>query len=263
MRKGLKLSIKALFRELFDEKIAFYAGSMSWSTLFFIIPFMVILLVIFTHLPIFDSAYTEFHKLISKNLVSSDSKTIIKYIDTFVANADKLGYIGVIYVIIATILFFRDYDFIVNDIFETHRRNTTEAFWIYLLLIILLPIVLGGLLWINTITINLLQKNRLIELIYQYIFSYITIWFLFYIAYQFSPKVSILPKVAIISSFITSIIWFVAKNLFIFYIIYNKTYSSIYGTLSTLLFFFLWIYLSWIIFLYGLRLCYMINKRLE
>jgi len=260
--KKPKLYIKALIRELFNERIAFYAGSMSWSTLFFIIPFMVILLVIFTHLPLFNSAYTQLHELISKNLVSTDSKTIMRHIDTFVANADKLGYIGVIYVTIATVLFFKDYDYIVNDIFETPRRSTTEAIWTYLFLLLFLPLMLGGLFWLHTATIHLLENIKLIELFYQYLFSYLVVWFLFYIAYQFSPSVSISPKVAILSSFITSLIWFIAKSLFIFYIIYNKTYSSIYGTLSTLLFFFLWIYLSWAIFLYGLRLCYIINKKL-
>jgi len=43
-------------------------------------------------------------------------------------------------------------------------------------------------------------------------------------------------------------------------VVHNKTYTSVYGGISTVLFFFLWIYISWAIFLHGLRLCYLIDK---
>jgi len=49
-------------------------------------------------------------------------------------------------------------------------------------------------------------------------------------------------------------------SAFIFYVMHNKTYLSIYGSISTILFFFLWIYISWAIFLHGLRFCYLLDK---
>ncbi len=48
----------------------------------------------------------------------TDSKVIMEYINTFVDNSDKLGYIGVLYVAFAAIMFFKNYDYIVNDIFS-------------------------------------------------------------------------------------------------------------------------------------------------
>ena len=41
--------------------------------------------------------------------------------------------------------------------------------------------------------------------------------------------------------------------------LYNQTYSTLYGSMATLLFTFLWIYVSWIIFLYGVKLCHKLN----
>jgi len=54
--------------------------------------------------------------------------------------------------------------------------------------------------------------------------------------------------------------WYMAKIGFIFYVMHNKTYLSIYGGLSILLFFFLWIYISWAIFLHGLKFCYILDR---
>ena len=47
------------------------------------------------------------------------------------------------------------------------------------------------------------------------------------------------------------------------YVIYNKTYTTIYGSLATLLFTFLWIYISWIIYLYGIKMCHKLNVKAQ
>ncbi|WP_292664184.1 YihY family inner membrane protein [Nitratifractor sp.] len=255
------LFIRDFFKDLFDDRLGFYAASMSWSTLFFIIPFMVILLVLFTHMPIFDTAYGKLHELIAKNLVSSDSSTIMAHIDQFVANADKLGYIGIGYVLVAAVLFFKDYDFIVNDIFETPQRSPFKAFRTYFFLLLFLPMMLGSSFWLSSMIQNYLERMGIATTLHiYYLFPYLIIWLLFYIAYQFSPRIRVSPRAALTSSFIASMVWYLAKSGFLFYILHNKTYSTIYGGLSTLLFLFLWIYISWAIFLHGLRFCYLLDK---
>ncbi|EOI3929950.1 YhjD/YihY/BrkB family envelope integrity protein, partial [Campylobacter jejuni] len=60
-------------------------------------------------------------------------------------------------------------------------------------------------------------------------------------------------------SFGAGAIWYIGKNLFVYYVVYNKTYASVYGSFSTILFFFIWIYISWIIYLFGLKLYYFLN----
>jgi len=253
--------VKGFLIDFFDSRLGFYAASMSWSTLFFIIPFMVILLVLFTHLPIFDRAYSKLHELIAKNLVPSDSDYIMSHIDTFVANADKLGFIGLAYVLFASFLFFRDYDFIVNDIFNTPQRKLFQIIKTYFGMMLLLPIMFGISFWLTSVIQHYLESVGVASILHIYlIFPYLIIWGVFYLTYQISPQTSVSVYSALLSSFITSLIWYVAKSLFVFYIIHNKTYSVIYGGVSTFLFFFLWIYISWIIFLYGLKFCYILDR---
>jgi membrane protein len=268
MRKKLLneyyLFVKDFFRELFDSRLGFYAASMSWSTLFFLIPFMVILLVLFTHMPLFDTAYARLHELIAENLVSSDSGTIMAHIDRFVANADRLGYIGIGYVLIAAVMFFKDYDYIVNDIFETPNRSLWGALRTYFFLLLFLPLMLGGSFWLSARIQHYLETMGVAGTLHIYLLlPYLIIWLLFYLAYQISPRGRVSPRAAAASSFIASLVWYLAKSGFVFYITYNKTYTSIYGGLSTLLFFFLWIYISWAIFLHGLRFCYILDREIE
>ncbi|MEA3491539.1 MAG: YihY family inner membrane protein [Campylobacterota bacterium] len=254
--------IKTFFNDLLDERIGYYASSMSWSTIFSIIPLLVILLSVFTSLPIFQTVYDDIHTLIFENLMPANSEEIMKYIDGFIANSGKLGIVGFLYVLIAAVMFFKNYDFIVNDIFETPRRTVVEALTNYTLLIVIVPVMLGASFFLSTNMQYYLDKSDITSVIHLYFFlPYLMIWGTFYIAYQLSAHTVISKRAALSSSFIAALIWDLAKSGFIFYVTSNHTYSSIYGSISTLLFFFLWIYISWMIFLYGLRFCYLLDKK--
>jgi membrane protein len=209
----------------------------------------------------FDTAYSRLHDLIARNLVPSDSKAVMEHIDTFVANADKLGFIGLLYVLFASLLFFRDYDFIVNDIFNTPQRGVWKIIKTYFGMMLLLPLMFGISFWLTSVIQKYLESIGVASMLHIYlILPYLIIWGIFYLTYQVSPQTSVSIYSALLSSFITSLIWYIAKNLFIFYIIHNRTYSVIYGGVSTFLFLFLWIYISWMIFLYGLKFCYILDR---
>jgi membrane protein len=263
-RKLHYLLIRDFFEALFDDRLGYYASSLSWSTLFAIIPILVILLAVFTSMPLFDSLYSQIHDMLFENFLPTDSKEIMAHIDEFVANSGKLGMMGVAYVLIAAIMFFKDYDYVVNDIFETRKRTVWEAVKTYTGLIIIVPLMLGTSFYLSLIIRNYLDSNDITsEAHFYFLFPFLVIWGMFNISYQLSAHKKISKVAALLSSFIESMVWYLAKSGFIFYVTSNKTYASVYGSISILLFFFLWIYISWAIFLYGLRLCYILDKDKE
>jgi len=253
--------LRDFFKDLFDDKIGHYASSLSWSTLFSIIPLMVIMLWVFTMLPIFDSVYGKIEKLIFSNLMPTDSKQMMVYINTFIDNSDKLGVLGIVYVLFAVFMFFKNYDYIINDIFGVSGRRLFKAIKTYILLLVAIPTMLGGSFWLSAFIQGYLDQNSITSTIHLFYFlPYLVIWAMFYIAYQLSPNTKVSPQAASISSFIASLVWYLSKSAFVFYVLHNKTYTNIYGSISTLLFFFLWIYISWAIFLHGMKFCELLDK---
>jgi membrane protein len=262
--KTYYIFLRDFLGDLFDSRLGHYASSLSWSTLFSIIPFLVIMLSIFTTMPLFHTMYAKVEKLIFANLMPTDSKVIMEYLNTFIENADTLGYIGAIYVVFAAVMFFKDYDYIVNDIFSTPKRSLLEAAKTYLLLVLIIPTMMAASFYLSSEIQVYLDKSKITSMIHLYTFlPYFIIWMMFYIAYQLSPNIRIEVSAALGSSFIASLIWYLSKNAFVFYVVHNKTYASIYGSISTLLFFFLWIYISWAIFIHGLKFCDLLNKHEE
>jgi membrane protein len=259
--KNYYLFIRDFFKDLFDDRLGHYASSLSWSTLFSIIPLLVIFLSIFTKMPLFENMYDKVEKLIFSNLMPTDSKVIMEHINTYMENSDKLGYVGAFYVIFAAIMFFKNYDYIVNDIFDTPSRTLWQAVKTYTLLVIILPVLMALSFFLSSFIQSYLDKTSITSIIHLYSFlPYFIIWMIFYVAYQLSANIHIEVSAALISSFIASLIWYISKSAFIFYVVHNKTYASIYGSISTILFFFLWIYISWAIFIHGLKFCDLLNK---
>lgn len=254
--KSYYLFIHGLFYDIFQNKISYYASSLSWDTLFVFIPFSVVILSIFTFLPVFDFIKDNIKEILFSSLIPSNSKYILEHFDYFLHNADQLGAIGLVYMIFAVMLFFKTYDYVINDIFDMPNRGFWSAVKLYFLFMIIMPIVIGASFFFSMY----LDKVSFLHEIVSYLLPFLFTWFAFFITYLLTPNRDIEVRAALISSFIASLIWYLSKSAFVFYVSHSETYSTIYGSISTVLYFFLWIYLSWAIFLHGARFCHILDK---
>ncbi len=185
-----------------------------------------------------------------------------RYLDTFMANTKELGLLGVAFVLYVSIMFFDDYEYVVNKIFHKAPRKFFHSISIYLTITLLVPIGLA-------ISLFLSFKANLLLHSYAYtkdiniltLSSYLIAWLLFFMLYKISANTTIHTKSALTASLVASAVWFASKGLFFYYVTYNKTYSTIYGSFSIVMFFVIWIYLSWIIFLYGIKLCALLERK--
>ncbi len=253
--------IYCALKRFYDPDITFYAASLSFYTIFTLIPLLLVSFSIIVRLPNFSEQYEKIKSFIFSNIMPASQDTVSAYIDTFLANTSKLGVIGFIFIIIASIMFFQNYEYIVGKIFKTKQKGFWSALTTYWTLITLGPMALAASIYLSVkIQFLLNQSSYTSGIDFLSIFPYLIIWMLFFVTYKISTTVIIRFKAALISSFFASLIWYMGKNLFIYYTVHNKTYATVYGSFSTLLFFFLWIYLSWIIFLYGQKLCYLLNE---
>ena len=248
-------------RKLFDPELTYYASSLSFYTIFTIVPLLIIVLSLITNMPSFAEYYGTIKGFILENLMPVHSDAVTQYIDSFMQNSVKLGTLGFIMVVVASLLFFDNFEYIVNKIFHTEKRGIWDSITTYWTLLTLSPMALAASFYISAKVQFFLTEHTAISWInVMAMFPYLIIWLLFFIIYKISANVKVDTKAAAISSFVIAISWSVAKNAFVYYVFYNKTYATMYGSFSILLFFFLWIYVSWIIFVYGLKLCYLIDR---
>ncbi len=92
-------------------------------------------------------------------------------------------------------------------------------------------------------------------------FSIILSILLFALIYWQFPNRKVQFKDAMFGAVFTGITWELAKFLFTFYITRMVDYSRVFGSLSTLVVIFLWVYYSAYIFLFGAELSYVYARR--
>ncbi|QOY54972.1 YihY family inner membrane protein [Candidatus Sulfurimonas marisnigri] len=244
-----------------DKDLSLYAASLSFYTIFTIIPLLLIMLTLLTSLPSFTEHYMSIKTFIFSNLMPVNSDMMMGHIDKFLANSAKMSVIGLVMVLVTSLLFFQDFEHIANKIFHAQKRTLWESVTTYWTLLTLTPIALGVSFYITAMLATVIKSNEMTSVINILpVIPYLIIWALFFLIFQISANTKINPKASLISSFVISIVFSISKNAFIEYAFYNKAYATMYGSFSILMFLFLWIYVSWVIFIYGLKLCYMINR---
>jgi membrane protein len=212
-------------------------------------------------MPSFSDHYEVIKHFIFSNLMPVQSDLIMKNIDNFVANSAKMGAFGLLMILIASLMFFKNFEYIANKIFKAEPRTLWESITTYWTMLTLTPIALGISFYITGYMATLIASNALTSgLNILPLVPYLIIWGLFFLIFQIGPNAKVNPKASGLSSFLVSIIFSASKNAFIYYVFLNKSYTTMYGSFAIVMFLFLWIYVSWIIFIYGLKLCYMIDS---
>lgn len=250
----MRVSLKEKFLKVynfFDDGIPYHAASLSFFTIFAILPLLALLIVVVSSLPTFQRHSELMMFYIFDFINPIHSQTIAKTLESFLQNTDKLGTIGIFYLLFVFTMFFRDYEYIINKIYQTTSRAWYKLIFLYLSFLIFIPIVFAVFIFTTTF-IQFTFSGQIITSLFG--------WFLMAILFFISSNRTLTYRSAFLSSLLTLIALSVTKSLFGYYVAINTTYTTIYGSFSIVLFFFLWIYISWNIYLYGTKLCYWLNK---
>jgi len=262
-RKGMK--IKQKFAQIWiflnDKPLYHFSAGLSFYTILAIIPYVFIMLSLFLKMEIFDVYYQKLKSFIFANLLPTNQEIFIKYFDKFLQNSENLGLLGLGAILVTSILFFSDFEYAVRKITAIKRRGfwlNLLFFWIF---IAIFPAVLIFSFWLSDFILgNLINFSPLSWLNLALILPFFIIWLIFALSYAVSLNFGFSLNSILVSSLVGALFWEIGKFIFMQYALYSKTYTSIYGSFSVILFFFLWVYISWIIFLFGLKLCVIWEK---
>ncbi len=234
-------------KKIIDE-ITLYSAALSFYTIFSLVPIILIILTIFSSSPFFSEFYIKLEHFIASNILPSNQEIIKTYLQNFLSNSSKMGVIGGFYILITSILFFDNYETIIAKIFNKEKRNLWEKIKLYWTMITLFPILFAGVIYLSIKVKLLLNVPIILKLL-----PFFLLWLIFFLSYKLTLS-NENSKNTLLSSLIVTIVFYISKNLFIYYVLINKTYKTIYGSISVLMFLLLWIYISWMIYIAGIYL---------
>lgn len=240
---------------LLGEDLLYFSASLSFYTIFSIIPMLWVMFFVLSQFDTFSIYYLGIKDFIVVNLIPTHTEAVSQYLDSFLENSNKMGFWGFVYVLVTSLLFYQNYQYVVNKIFLMPNQSLWHALLTYLILAFLMPLTMGVSFYLSDYIQRVVAGYHVLGVFT--VLSYVMIWMMFFVVFKVSPSMRIGYRIALAVSFLVSLVWQLAKMGFVQYVVVNQTYTTLYGSFSVLLFFLLWVYLSWFMLLHGLRLCYL------
>ncbi|MFK5985797.1 MAG: YihY family inner membrane protein [Pseudomonadota bacterium] len=256
--------IRALFafilfvaKKFHKERCFDVANSLSYTSLLSIVPLMAVVFAGLSGFPVFQDLMLELENFIFSNFIPTSSHVIREYMMSFVSKTASLTLIGIFSLIAIALLLMWKVDQVLNHIWDiTKKRDYLKTFLTYWALLTLGPILIGFSLMATSYLTSLpiisdtaqsigLKKN-LLQLVAMF-FTFVA----FFLTYLIVPNTRVNFKHALIGGMVATLLFELSKQGFAIYVSSNQTYQNIYGALSTIPIFLIWIYISWLVILFG------------
>ncbi len=245
------------------------ASALAYTTLLTIVPLMALSLSVLTIFPIFDDVTKKIQDFVFLNFVAGSADIIQQHLLSFAAAARQLSITGLIFLVLTAVMMVFNMETDFNAIWQVQRRrHGAAAFFIYLAVLIFFPIFvglgmlisldLGSLPWIKKTS----EAIGLRPLLLHYL-PYLLTWSAFALLYKTVPNCTVKIRHALVGSFVAMLLFESAKYGFTWYLANFPSYELLYGALAAIPIFLMWLYLTWLIILFGAIVAHTIAVGIE
>ena len=244
-------------RRLREESLPQVAGSLTFATVFALVPLLTLALAIFTTFPLFNTFRSALEQYFVQNVMPKGiSNSILGYLTTFASKATRLSAVGAVTLILTSITMMSMIERAFNRIWRVKtERRWSRRILVYWAIVTLGPLLIGVSLTVTSqvfmATSDLVKPAPLLGALFYTLVSVLLTTLVFTFLYMTVPNRFVDRRDAAWGGLVAALAFEVAKRAFAIFIRQFPAYSKIYGALAALPLFLLWIYLSWLITLVG------------
>lgn len=264
--RGLKGRLFSFLRTMYSIYTSFTAhqgplraAALTYTSVLSLVPFLAIAFSVLKGL----GAQNALEPILQR--VAGDSEETISRLVDYVNNTNvkSLGAIGLVLLILTVISLMGSIEEAFNAVWGVREtRSLQRRFSDYLSVVIVGPILLlaatsmTSSLQSQWILLWLIQNTYLgdaILLLFRFL-PYLSVWIAMVFLYIFIPNTRIRFASAVTGGVIAGTAWELAQWGYFHFQVGVANYNAIYGTLSAVPIFLVWIYTSWLIVLFGLEI---------
>ena len=262
--KSLYNNVTPQIRDLFsifikrckEDNITISAGHLAYVTLLSLVPFIMVTFTIMSAFPAFASVRSKLEHFVFSNFVPTASDVVHKYMTDFVGNASQMSAIGILSLLVVALMLISNVDKTLNRIWRTQSdRPIVYTFAIYWMVITLGPMLIGSSVVVSSYLTGLAAfTEEYTPGLGTFLLSLVpsgAAMLAFTILYMVVPNRRVFARHALVGAIVATIAFEITKSGFALYVTNFPSYELIYGALAVVPILFLWVYLSWIIVLFG------------
>jgi membrane protein len=236
-----------------EERLAQVAGSLTFTTLLGVVPFLAVSFALFTRFAVFGRLESVLEELVLQNLLPAGmSRTVVNYLDRFAANAGGLSLVGSLFLLVTALAMLLTVENALNQIWNVRKnRPFLKRVGLYLLLLAagppLLALSLLAMSYGVGASAGLIQtlppQARLALDLGPMLLSILGLALLF----RFVPNTEVGWVPAAVGGILAGIALELGKRGFAAYVLKIPTYKAVYGAFAAVPVFLLWVYFSWLV----------------
>jgi len=239
-----------------------YAGSLTYTTLFALVPLLTVLYSALSIVPALQDRSTDIQQMLIGNLAPSSGDAIMGYLYQFSLQAKQLTAVGVVFLVITAFMMLRTIEMTFNQIWQLDKnRKGLASFLLYWAILSLGPFMLSfGLAFSSYISSLALWREDWVPgfglQVFGVLVPLLTSFFAFTLLYWAVPNCRVKLKHAAVGGAVVALAFETAKQLFTEATTFFPSYQLIYGAFAAVPLFLLWIFVSWSLILFGAELVY-------
>ena len=249
-----------LVRRFSTDKLSNIAATLTLTSLLAVIPLLAVIFTILSAMPLAENLGSVIQAFIFSNFVPAVTEDLELTVIGFVEKASNMKALGFSSLVITAIMLLRTIDAGFNQIWRTKkRRKAIIAFLIYWSVLILGPLFLGISIALSSYFTSLLlvtDTGRQISAQLTIVLPWLLTTTGLAILYLVIPNSRVKFLHAISGAMVAGILFELSKRLFTMYVTSFPMQEIIFGALSAVPLFMIWVYLSWLVILLGAEVCH-------
>lgn len=241
-------------KRLVFEKFTYQASALAFTTLISIVPFFAVVVWLTSIMPIFSRLVAIAENIIEQNFLPAAVSSVKTYFYTFVIQASKLPWWSILFLIFTALLLIITIVQSVNSVWQGERQKQPFIHWVlYWLVLMISPLFFLIILLLGGYVFSLFLVMNKGQFLYVYSQPLVLLLntTLLSIVYITVPKAKVKWRDGILGGVIAAILFEIVRRGFSLYVQAFSSYQLIYGIFSTIPIFLIWLYASWLIFLFG------------
>ena len=257
--KDIPSFIGFVLRRWKEDRCPQVAGSLTYTTLLALVPAFAVAMALLSSLPFFAPLMVQLNRFIAHNLNPAIADRVIRvYMEQFAQHAARLTWVGVLIVFAVSVWLLIIMDRSFNTIWRAHRlRPHWRSALLYAAVLVAGPLLIGMSMSITTYLVSLSATFGATSHVHAALLRLWPVTFTavaFFLVYRLVPHRSVRPRHALLGAFVAAVLFEAAKEGFAIYVRYAPAYSVVYGTFAAVPVFLIWIYISWLVILFGAEL---------
>ena len=250
-------TVHTLRQRFRDDRLGLTASSLTFTTIIALVPLVTVMLAVFSAFPMFAQFQEALQKFFLQSLVPDGiSRPVLLALTQFADQAKRVGSLGLVLLVLTALALMATIDRTLNAIWRVRQmRSLWRRVLIYWSAATLGPLLLGVGLSVTSLALSASRGvlggipggiGLLLDTL-----GFVLLAGAMTGLYHFVPNTHVRWRHALAGGLFVAVGFELAKSGLAWYLVQVPTYSFVYGAFASLPIFLIWIYLSWVIVLFG------------